>query len=284
MLRKTSILTLAMGGVCCFGVSKASAADSFLPGNVWPNPALNVLAAPGVDQVYSYYNGTYSTGGPYVPNATGDTNPRPNGWHRGNSDFGVTTTPSFCFYNTPGPSGGIAGEGNAPPGNSDGYALEVSDSSQSGDGEWFSDWNAMPVAAGTPFTIQFYYQITGVTSTTKPPSADQFRVSADFADSVGNDTLTAPNQINYQPGLTSADFLIPGGSPDVTSWQVVDETIIAPAGAQSLRITVDSGGTPAATGNIWVSDISVSAVVPEPTSVGLLSVGALLLAKRRRRA
>jgi hypothetical protein len=279
MSRKTSILTLAVGGVCFFGVSKASA--QFLAGNVWPNPGLNVLAAPGVDQVYSYYNGTYSSGGPYQPNTVGDTNPRPAGWHRGNNDFGVLTAPSFCFYNTP---GNTAGEGTAPPGNSDGYALEVSDSSQSGVGEWFSDWNAMPVAAGTPFTLQFYYQITGVTSTTKPLSADQFRVSADFADSVGDDTLTAPNQINYQPTLTSEDFLIPGGSPNVTSWQVVDETIIAPAGAQSLRITVDSGGTPAATGNIWLSDISASAVVPEPTSVGLLSVGALLLAKRRRRA
>jgi hypothetical protein len=137
----------------------------------------------------------------------------------------------------------------------------------------------MPVPAGEAFTLQFYYEITNVTSTTKPPSADDFRVSADFADAVGNDTTTAPNQINYQPTLTSEDFLIPGGSPDVTSWQVVDETVIAPAGAQSMRITVDSGGTDAATGNIWVSDISVA---PEPASLAMLGSGMLLLARRRR--
>jgi hypothetical protein len=247
----------------------ASAADSFLPGNVWPNPALNTPAAPGVDQVYSYYNTPY-----YTPNATGDTNPRPSGWHRGGSDFGTTSAPSFCFYNT---AGNTAGEGNAPAGNSNGYALEVNDTSQAGYGEWFSDWNAMPVAAGTPFYFRFYYEITNVTSTTKPPSADQFRVSADFADSVGDDTITAPNQIG-----SSTDDIIPGGSPDVTSWTEVDETLIAPAGTTSMRITVDSGGSSAATGQIWVSDISVSAV-PEPTSLGLLSGGALLLGRRRRR-
>src|SRR5476651_504978 len=121
MSRKSSLLALAVGAACCFGVSKASA--QFLPGNVWPNPGLSTAAAPGVDQVYSYYNGTYSSGGPYQPNATGDTNPRPAGWHRGGADFGTTTTPSFCFYNTPGVGGGTpatagtAGEGNAPPGN-----------------------------------------------------------------------------------------------------------------------------------------------------------------------
>jgi hypothetical protein len=274
MSRKTRILSLSIICAGAFMVSSASA--QFLPGNVWPNPGLSTLAAPGVDQVYSYYNGTYSTGGAYMPNTTGDTNPRPDGWHRGNSDFGVQTAPSFCFYNTPGNS---AGEGTAPAGNSDGYALEVSDSSQGGVGEWFSDWNAIPAPAGLPFTLQFYYQITNVTSTTKPPSADDFRVSADFADSVGNDTLTAPNQINYQPTLTSEDFLIPGGSSDVTSWQVVGETIVAPAGAQSMRITIDSGGSNAATGNIWVSDISVA---PEPASLAMLSSGLLLLARRRR--
>jgi hypothetical protein len=279
MSRKTRVLTLALGGICCFGVSMASAANNFQQPNVWPNPDLSVAATPGVDQVYSYYNGTYSTGGAYVPNATGDTNPRPDGWHRGNSDFGVTTTPSFCFYNT---LGNTAGEGNAPPGTSAGYALEVSDSSQSGVGEWFSDWNAMPVPAGTPFLLQFYYEITDVHSTVKPENADQFRVSADFADSVGNDTLTAPNQIQYKPGQTSLDDIIPAGSPDQTSWVQVDELVVAPAGAASMRITIDSGGGNAATGNIWVSDISVA--VPEPASLGLLSAGALLLGRRRRRA
>jgi hypothetical protein len=301
MLRKASILTLALGGVCCFGVSNASA--QFLPGNVWPNPDLSVAATPGIDQVFSYYNGgavgsgnpSLANGGTYQPYTSGDTNPRPAGWHRGgNFDFGTTTTPSYDFYNTPGAGagpppglGGSAGEGNAPqppipsvppvpPGG--GYALEVTDSSTSFYGEWFSDWNALPVTAGKAFDLRFFYENTNVHSTQRPENTDQFRVSAYFGDLVGNETLTNTNQIG-----NSTDFLIPAGSPDVTTWTEVDETLIVPAGAQSMKITVDSGGSSAATGNIWVTDLSVSAV-PEPTSIGLLSGGALLLAKRRRRA
>ena len=102
MARKTTILALALGATCSFGASKASA--QFLPGNIWPNPGLNTLAAPGVDQVYG-------------PNAVGDTNPRPAGWHRGNGDFAVQTAPNFNFYNTPGNS---AGEGTAPAGSTNG--------------------------------------------------------------------------------------------------------------------------------------------------------------------
>ncbi len=54
MTRKTWILSLSLAGVCGFVASNASAA--LLPGNVWPNPTLETAAAPGIDQVYSYYN------------------------------------------------------------------------------------------------------------------------------------------------------------------------------------------------------------------------------------
>jgi hypothetical protein len=281
MSRKTRVLTLALGGICCFGVSRASA--QFLPGNVWPNADLSVAAPTGVDQVYSYYNSPY-----YTPNATGDTNPRPAGWHRGGGDFGVTTTPSFCFYNTP---GNAAGEGIAPqppipttpptpPGG--GYAVQVSDSSTNGYGEWFSDWNALPASVianpGESFAFQFWVQYQGVSSTARPENSDQFRVSAYFGDAVGSDVLNAPNQLG-----PSTDDIIPAGSLDTNGWTEVTEMLTAPAGAASMRVTVDSGGSSAATGQIWVSDISV-AEVPEPTSLGLLAGGALLLAKRRRRA
>jgi hypothetical protein len=279
MTRKAFLLGLSMVGISLVGVRGASAQDSFLPGNVWPNPDLSTAAPAGVDQVYSYYNGTYSSGGPYVPNATGDTNPRPNGWHRGGGDFGTTSTPSFTFYNTPGNS---AGEGTAPAGNSDGYALEVNDNSTSNYGEWFSDWNALPANVtanpGTPFYFRFYYEITNVSSTVRPENSDQFRVSAYFGDSTGSDVLNAPNQLG-----NSTDFIIPAGSPDVTSWTEVDEVLTAPPTAQSMRITVDSGGSSAATGQIWVSDISVSAV-PEPASIAGIAAGSMLLLARRRRA
>jgi hypothetical protein len=278
MSRKTRILTLALGGACCFGVSKASA--QFLPGNEWPNPGLSTPAAPGVDQVYSYYNGTHPSGGPYVPNVTGDSNPRPDGWHRGGADFGTTSTPSFCYYETP---GNIAGEGTAPAGNSDGYALLVSDSDTGNYGEWFSDWNSLPASVeadpSEPFHFRFFYENTNVHSTARPENSDQFRVSVYFGDSVGNETLTNTNQVG-----NSTDFLIPAGSADVNTWTEVDEVLNAPAGAESMKITIDSGGSGAATGQIWASDFSVSEQVPEPTSIAAITGGSMLLLARRRRA
>jgi hypothetical protein len=269
MSRKTLLLGASIA-LCGFAASVASA--QFLPGNVMPNPGLSTQAPAGIDQVYSFYNSPF-----YTPNATGDTNPRPSGWHRGNGDFGVTTTPSFCFYNTPGNS---AGEGTAPPGNSDGYALQINDQTTQNSGEWFTDWNALPASVvsnpGTPVYVRFFYENTNLASTQRPN--DQFRVTANFGDAVSNDISTGdPNNLGHTDYL----FNIPG-SPDVTNWTEVDEVIVPPAGSQSFRLTVDSGGSSQATGQIWVSDISVSNV-PEPASIaGILAGSGLLLARRRR--
>jgi len=267
MTRKSLLLGLSFVGVSALGVRGASAQDTFLPGNVWPNPNLSTPAPGGVDQVYSAYNV------PPGPNVTGDSNPRPNGWHRGNGDFGVTSAPAFCFYNTPGNS---AGEGTAPPGTSAGYALEINDASMAKSGEWFTDWNALPASAN-PVHVRFYYENTNVHSSQLPENSDQFRVTVNFGDAVSNDiTSKDPNNLGH------TDFIIPAGSPDVTTWTEVDEALTVPAGAQSMRITVDSGGSSAATGQIWASDFSVSAV-PEPTCIaGILGGSALLLARRRR--
>jgi hypothetical protein len=251
-------------------MSKASATDTFLPGNVWPNPDLSVAAPAGVDQVYSFYNTPF-----YTPNAVGDTNPRPNGWHRGGGDFGTTTTPQFLFYNTPGNS---AGEGIAPPGNSDGYALEVSDSSVNNYGEWFSDWNALPAAvvanpATTGFDLRFYYE-----DTAPQPRDGQLRVTINFGDAVSDDISTGdPNNLGH------VDTTFNNPSAGVGTWTQVDVPLLAPVGAESARITIDSGGGSDTTGDIWVSDISLA--VPEPASIaGIVTVGSMLLARRRRRA
>jgi hypothetical protein len=267
MSRKTIILSLSVAGAIACAAQSASA--QFLAGNVWPNPDLSVAAPPGVDQVYSFYNTPY-----YTPNVTGDTNPRPNGWHRGGGDFGVTTTPSFTFYNT---LGNTAGEGSAPPG-LDGYALEVSDSSVNGYGEWFSDWNALPAAvvanpATTGFDLRFFYE-----DTAPQPRDGQLRVTANFGDAVSNDILTGdPNNLGH------VDTTFNNPSAGVGTWTEVDVGLLAPAGAQSLRLTVDSGGGADTTGIIWVSDISVA--VPEPASIGIITAGStMLLARRRRRA
>ncbi len=270
MSRKSRILGLSLVGVCGFAVSQASA--QFLPGNVWPNSDLSTQAAPGVDQVFSFFNTP-----PGSPNLTGDSNPRPDGWHRGNGDFGVTTTPQFCFYNTP---GNTANEGLAPAGSTNGFALEINDTNTGNSGEWFSDFNALPAGtvAGSAINVRFFWQYQNLHSTQKPESSDMFRVTADWGDAVGNDTVNAPNIIDH------VDDIIPTGSPDLDSWTEVDETIIAPAGAESLRLTLDSGGSGAATGQIWFEDPSVSSV-PEPTSlIGIATGSMLMLAKRRRRA
>jgi hypothetical protein len=264
MTRKSLPLAFGFVGLSLFAVRGASA--QFLPGNAWPNPGLSTAAPAGIDQVYSFYNVPF-----YTPNATGDTNPRPNGWHRGGGDFGVTTTPNFCFYNTPGNS---AGEGTAPPGNSDGYALEVNDSNVNGYGEWFSDWDALPaITPSNQVYVRFFYENTNV-----QPRGDTFRVTVNFGDAVTQDISTGdPNNLGH------TDFLIPGGSPDNTTWTEVDEALTVPAGAQSMRITEDSGGSGAATGQIWLSDISVSSV-PEPASIAALGGAAILIFARRRRA
>jgi hypothetical protein len=267
MKRETRILCLAIAGIGSFAVSNASA--QFLPGNVWPNPDLSVAAPPGVDQVYSFYNTP-----PSSPNIVGDTNPRPNGWHRGGGDFGTTTTPQFTFYNTLGNS---AGEGTAPPG-LNGYALEVSDSNTNSYGEWFSDWNALPAAvvanpATTGFDLRFFYE-----DTAPQPRDGQLRVTINFGDAVSNDILTGdPSNLGH------VDTTFNNPSAGVGTWTQVDIPLLAPVGSQSARITVDSGGGSDTTGTIWVSDISVA--VPEPASIGIITAGSMLmLAKRRRRA
>src|ERR1700722_3384536 len=97
MMRKALLLSISFAGVSLLGVRGASA--QFLANNFWPNPGLNTLAPPGIDQVYSYYNSPPPT---YTPYTSGDTNPRPAGWHRGGGDFGVTSTHTYDFYNTAG--------------------------------------------------------------------------------------------------------------------------------------------------------------------------------------
>ncbi|MGD0767557.1 MAG: hypothetical protein ABSB42_04960 [Tepidisphaeraceae bacterium] len=294
MSRKTCVLTLAVGGVCCFGVSKASAQNTFLPGNVWPNPDLSTSVVSsgelnGVDQIYSYYNGTPAQWGT-IPNTVGDANPRPAGWHRGGGDFGVQTAPNFCLYNTPGNS---AGEGTAPAGTAGaptstnppsgplatpGYALEVSDSSITTYGEWFSDWNPLPAAvvanpATTGFELRFYYE-----DTAPQPRDGQLRVTINFGTAVSNDILTG-DPANL--GHVDTTFNFP--SAGVDTWTEEDIGLNAPVGSESARITIDTGGGNDTLGNIWVSDISVA--VPEPCSIAGATVGSmLLLARRRRRA
>jgi len=271
MSRKAIILSLSFAAMCSFTASKASA--QLLAGNVWPNPTLETAAPAGVDQVYSYYNGTYASGGAYVPNATGDTNARPDGWHRGGSDFGTTTAPAFCFWDTT--------KSVSPS-----HSLLVNDTSTAGYGEWFSDFNALPASSqltGTPFNFRYDWQYANLASTIKAPQGDAFRVSVVWADAAGNDVLTAPNTLGGQDNNISAGNSTTPGAPDLTTWTQVDQLLTPPVGAVAMRVTIDSGGSNAATGQISVDNISVAAV-PEPASLGLLSTGAIFFLRRRRQA
>jgi len=279
-------LTLAIGGVCCFGVSKASA--QFLAGNVWPNPDLsqsvqtsqtghvdtfgNPDELNGVDQIYSYYDGTSAQYGT-MNNTTGDANPRPNGWHRGGGDFGVTTTPQFCFYNTPNGSAVNGAEGNAPPGLG-GYALEVADNNVNSYGEWFSDWNPLgAVATAGSGLLQFWYE-----DTAPQPRDGQLRVTIDF-DGVASDEISTANTSTLGHIDTTFNF----GSANVGTWTEVDVPLGSlPVGTEAAKITLDSGGGPDTLGDLWVSDISVA--VPEPTCIAGITAGSMLLLARRRRA
>jgi hypothetical protein len=277
MSRKLSILGLSLASVC--GLALGSASASVLPGNIWPNPTLETAAPAGIDQVYSYYNGVgggLSGGGTYTPYTSGDTNPRPNGWHRGNGDFGTTSTPNYTFWDSTPPT-----TSTSPPSGaalSGTHSLLVSDSDTNNSGEWFSDYNAIPVSSqgtGVPFAFRFNWEYTNVNSTQRP--TDEFRVSVRWGAFASDDVMSDPSNTG------GPDELIFTGSPDQTTWQQIDQLLIAPAGMNAMRVTIDSGGSSSATGQLWVDDVSIAAV-PEPTSIGMLAGGALLLAKRRRRA
>lgn len=275
MSKITRILGLSL--FCACGLAVGSASAQILPGNVWPNPDFSTVAPAGIDQVYSYYNGSPSeaTGGTYQPYTSGDTNIRPEGWHRGNGDFGVTTTPTYCFYDTPDASS----EGSPPTPSPSGYALEINDNLTTNSGEWFSDWNALPAASvngASPVEVQFLWAYTNLASTQRPQ--DNFRVTVNWGDTVTGDIHSDSSNL----GHVDYNLFIPG-TVDQTNWALVDETLTPPAGAQSMRITVDSGGSAQATGQIWVANMSVASV-PEPASLSLVAVGALMLVRRRRHA
>jgi hypothetical protein len=267
MSRKACVLTLAVGGVCGFAVSSASA--QLLPGNVWPNSEMVNPAPAGPDPVEMLWG----------PSAS-DSNPRPDGWHRGGSDWGVQTVPQYCLWDQNLDGGG--GYTLNPSSSPDGEALEINDTSTNGYGEWFSDYNPLPAdcqLTGAPFELQFSWEYTNVASTMRPESSDQFRVSVYWG--VLGANLSAGGQLD---GGIHTDELITAGSPDVTTWTTVDEMLTPPLDAQSMEITIDSGGSSQATGQIWVDQVSV-ATVPEPASIaGIISGSMLLLARRRRRA
>lgn len=314
MSRKTRILSLSVVGACGFtasGFAVSSASAQILAGNVMPNPSLNNYTAtpPPGDPSQMYSGSLY-----------GDIYTRPVGWHRGGGDFVYATAtydptynpamqppPAFDLYAAPLPP--FTGQGTMPAPNpydpTNLYALEVNDTSTSGYGEWYSDYNPLPAQSqltGTPFELQFFVYYTNLT-TTKSQATDEFRVSTrwgvagtnytsdlgggpDFAMAADygtlNNSITAPLTSSY---TSTGQF----GTATITTtndagWIQVDEMITPPTDASTMGVTIDSGGSSAATGQIWVQDISM-AYVPEPASLfGITAGSMLLLAKRRRRA
>ncbi len=149
------------------------------------------------------------------------------------------------------------------------HSLLVTDSDTSNSGEWFSDFNALPASSqgtGTPFEFQFSWQYKGITSTQRPAGTDVFRVSVRWADFASDDIMSDP------PNTGGPDELIFDGSPDVTTWTQIDQLLTPPVGATAMRVTIDSGGSSQAEGQIWVDDVSIASV-PEPTDAVTMLAG-----------
>ena len=231
----------------------------------------------GVDQVYSYYNGT--------PRQTARMYPMllvtPILARTVGTEAAVILVspplPIFAFITHLQTARAKAQPPPAcPPASGDhGYALEVSDDNVNSYGEWFSDWNPLgAVATAGGGVLQFWYE-----DTAPQPRDGQLRVTINFGDAVNIGDITAgdPNNLGH------IDTTFNNPSAGVGTWTEVDVPLgPLPAGTESARITVDSGGGSDTTGDIWVSDISVA--VPEPASIGVITAGSMLLLAKRRRA
>jgi hypothetical protein len=185
-----------------------------------------------------------------TPDFTGEVINRPAGWHRGGGDFN-NPSPTITFWDT--------GMSLSPT-----HSLYDMDHDVNNYGEWFSDFNAVPAGSaltGVPFKLRFNWKYN--------IQNEVHRVSVRWGDASGNDIGGGP------------DALAQASDPPVTVFTEVNETLTPPLAAATFRLTVSSGGSSAAFGDLWVDDIS--AAVPEPTSLAFLTAGTMLLLSSRRR-
>jgi hypothetical protein len=141
------------------------------------------------------------------------------------------------------------------------HSLAVIDNSTTGYGEWYSDVSLTGVASpGDTIGIHWseIYNI-GINN--------EMRVDVRFLDIFGNGG--------------DNNFVVTGNSPGWnttlanSTFDVRNQQLVVPAGAVTMRIQLTSGGPATGTGQYIIDDLSAS-VVPEPSTIALLSVGGLV--------
>jgi hypothetical protein len=188
----------------------------------------------------------------------------PDGWNYGGSDYGLPPgTGTFDLVTT---------LNSVSPT----HSLAVIDNSTTGYGEWYSD-EALAGNANAGDTIAFQWSEI-YSCPTSGATANEMRVHVAFFDGFGG-------------GLGDNNFVVSGNSPGWnttlanSTFDVKNEQLVVPAGAVTMRILLTSGGPASGTGEYIIDDLS-AVVVPEPSTIALLSVCGLvgLTVLRRRQA
>jgi len=186
-----------------------------------------------------------------------------NFWHNPTFEAGVnlnlpTGTPDF--WNRGGSDGTIDQVSTANS-VSPTHSLAVIDNSTTGYGEWYSD-QALAGSANVGDTINFHWhEIYSIGAN------NEMRVDVRFLDAFGNGG--------------DNNFVVSGNSPGwagtlaTSAFDVRNQQLVVPAGAVTLRIQLTSGGPELGTGQYIIDDLAAY-VVPEPSTVALLSVGGLV--------
>src|ERR1039457_7063563 len=173
----------------------------------------------------------------------------PDGWTYGGSDYGLPpgtgTIDQVTTLNSVSPT----------------HSLAVIDNSTTGYGEWDSDVSLTGVASPGD-TIGFQWSEIYNIGTN-----NEMRVDVRFLDAFGNggdnNFVVSGNSSGWVSTLANSTF------------DVRNQTLVVPAGAVTMRIQLTSGGPASGTGQYIIDDLSAS-VVPEPSTIALLSVGGLV--------
>src|ERR1017187_5013234 len=141
------------------------------------------------------------------------------------------------------------------------HSLAVIDNSTTGYGEWYSDVSLTGVASPGD-TIGFQWSEIYNIGTN-----NEMRVDVRFLDAFGNggdnNFVVSGNSSGWVSTLANSTF------------DVRNQTLVVPAGAVTMRIQLTSGGPASGTGQYIIDDLSAS-VVPEPSTIALLSVSGLV--------
>ena len=205
------------------------------------------------------------------PSLRADVTPG-NFWHNPTFEVGTdlnlaTGTPSF--WNRGG-SDGTIDQVTTANSVSPNHSLAIIDNSL-GFGEWYSDFT-LAGSANVGDTIGFHWhEIYSI------GSGNEMRVTVRFLNAFGagpdNHFIVTGNSAGWAGSLDDSPFV------------ARNEQLVMPPGAVTLRIQLASGGPESGLGQYIIDDLSAY-VVPEPSTIALLSMGGLVglsvLLRRRK--